>query len=716
MNMKNIFFLIFILLFSLIINGVTEKPLFYAKEFSINDKIIVYSGNVEIKFGVYQIYADYVEYDRTKKTVFANGRVSLSTDEMAISGDNLVFNLKTKSGVMYDNDGNMLPAIRFNTKELKFIDENITEFTKMNFTSCAQRVPRWKISCKNGKIIKEKYVEMKSAVLKIKNIPIFYFPYIRFPIKKGGKATGFLFPQFGTGGKKGFYIQNAFFLNIRPNLDLTLFADYFSKAGIGLGEEFRYLFKNMSGNLKYYRFFYKDGNEIKPEADSDYYLDIRHYNSFDLFDTKINININTQSDPTFLRLFSNSFDTSLFANFQTSFSLNSKISVFNLSVNASIRETYYTYQESSRIVKYMPSIKLSMYQKKIWKIPGYFSFKTAFERVSRSGVSYEDEPDYTAEFVSQRINIIPSYTLNLFKLPWLSTTINLSSYQNFYPKSYAPGTKTIVEEPLHLAYNTADATIKGPIVYKIFNLPKGRLKHIIEPQINYKYSSKIDDDELDRLIKVDRFDYPQYSVVGFQLSTRLLYKNDGMDINPREVLRLTISQKYFFDPELASRGRKINDEYPDFSELASSLRLSFTKNIAMDFSLAYNHYLNKFQRIGATLTLSGVDNPLTGRIGYSSYISPFMPVNFYFNRDLITGAIDLKIPDFPIQFSTAVSYDITEKVFRYGSAVAKIDLQCMKLNFEFKVFSNTLGTYPQFRFGFSLGDMGTVANIMSGDK
>jgi len=71
--------------------------------------------------------------------------------------------------------------------------------------------------------------------------------------------------------------------------------------------------------------------------------------------------------------------------------------------------------------------------------------------------------------------------------------------------------------------------------------------------------------------------------------------------------------------------------------LASSLRLSFTKNIAMDFSLAYNHYLNKFQRIGATLTLSGVDNPLTGRIGYSSYISPFKPVNFYFNRDLITG-------------------------------------------------------------------------------
>ncbi len=52
---------------------------------------------------------------------------------------------------------------------------------------------------------------------------------------------------------------------------------------------------------------------------------MRHYSKFKIFDTKINVNVNTQSDPTFLRLFSNSLDTSLRANFQTSFSLNSKI-------------------------------------------------------------------------------------------------------------------------------------------------------------------------------------------------------------------------------------------------------------------------------------------------------------------------------------------------------------------------------------------------------
>jgi hypothetical protein len=93
-----------------------------------------------------------------------------------------------------------------------------------------------------------------------------------------------------------------------------------------------------------------------------------------------------------------------------------------------------------------------------------------------------------------------------------------------------------------------------------------------------------------------------------------------------------------------------------------------------------------------------------------------MPANFYFNRDLITGAIDLKLPNFPIQLSTGVSYDITEKKFRYGSAIAKVNFQCMKFNFEFKIFSNNLGTYSQFRFGFSLGEMGNVSDLMGGSK
>jgi len=694
----------------------TEKQSIYSNEWVTNDTSIIYKGNVEIKFGTYRIYADYVEFIKKSRTVKVKGQVTLVSEETVITGKDLIFNLKTKTGIMKDNFGLMQPTINFNTNELNFIDEKTVKFRKFNFSSCSQRIPRWKITCSSGKIKKEKYIEMKNAVLRIKKIPVFYFPYMRYPIKKGGKATGFLFPNFGTGSKKGFYIQNAFFLNLKPNVDLTFYGDYFSKAGIGLGEEFRYLFKNMSGNIKYYRFGYKEGNEVKPEGTSDYYLDVRHSSSFDFLNTVIKVNINTQSDPTFLRLFSNSFDTSLFANFQTSFSLNSRLSVFNLSVNASKRETYYTYRESSRIVKYMPSIKLNMYQKKIWIIPGYFSFKSAYERVSRSGVSYEDEPDYTSEFVSQRVNFSPSYTLNLIKLPWLSTTINLASYQNFYPKSYKSGTKTIVDEPLHLGYNTVNVSIKGPIFYKIFNFKMGKIKHLFEPQIDYKYSSQMDDEALDRLIKVDRYDYPQFSVLSLKLSTRILYKKDSQDISPREVMRLSISQRYYFEPELASRGRKINGEYPEFSELASSLRLGFFKNITFDFSLAYNYYLKKFQRVNASLLFTGQDSPLTGRLSYSSYVSPFMPANFYFNRDLITGALDFKIEKFPIQLSSAVSYDLTEKVFRYGSAVAKLDLQCIKLNFEFKVFSNIMGSYAQFRFGFSLGNMGNVSDILGGRK
>jgi lipopolysaccharide assembly outer membrane protein LptD (OstA) len=265
-------------------NGTTEKPSIYATAFKSNENSIIYIGNVEVKFGAYRIYADYVEYIENR-TVKTKGLVTLVSDETVITGRDLFFNLKTKSGTMAENSGVMFPSIRYDTDKLKFIDDKTIKFNKFEFTSCSQRIPRWKITCSAGKIKKEKYVEMKNAVLKIKRVPVFYFPYMRYPIRKGGKATGLLFPNFGTGSKKGFYIQNALFLNFKPNLDLTLYGDYFSKAGFGTGEELRYLFPNMSGNIKFYYFKYKDGNDIKADGNSDYYLDVRHSSDFKFLDT-----------------------------------------------------------------------------------------------------------------------------------------------------------------------------------------------------------------------------------------------------------------------------------------------------------------------------------------------------------------------------------------------------------------------------------------------
>jgi len=592
-------------------------------------------------------------------------------------------------------------------------DRHTLKFKKMEFTSCSQLVPRWSMTCINGKIKKEKYIEMKHVVFKIKNIPVFYFPYFRYPIK--GRSTGFLFPQLGHSSEKGFLVCNAFYMDIKPNLDMTLYLDRYSEVGTGFAGEFRYLFDKMAGNFKYYRFQYNKNTDLRSESGFDYYLKAEHVQSIKFLNTKFVVSIDKQSDPNFLRMFNNSFNRALGANFNSSIYMTSNISNLNLSVRASKQETFYTFNNTSYSTEYFPSLKANLNQQKIWKLPGYFTINAAFERVKRVGTSYEEQPVYTSDIASQRINIIPSYTLNLFKLPWLSATINLQSNQTIYAKSRDLETKEIVDESLHLQYNTGNINIKGPVFYKIYNFSKIKIKHLIEPQINFRYVTKYSDEDRQRLVTVDYLDYPSYSYVGFSLTSRLLHRSTLNNESPVEILSFTIAQKYYFDPAEANMFREIEGEYPEFSELANSIRFRPSKYLSLDASIVYNYYINKFSRLNVNLSYTNKDSFLNGSVGYSSYKNPYITNPTYrFNRDVIRGNIDFDLPAFPIKLRSALDYDITNKEFVYGSVMAIFDFQCIKINTEMKIFSWFGRSETQFRFGVTFGNLGMVSDFMGG--
>ena len=707
-----IFIIVFFLLF-INVNLKGEEPKIYADKTEVDENILKAFGHVEIRWEEYRIFADYLEYNEKTKEVIAKGRVTMASKETSISGDKLRFNLKKMKGEMFDAYGLMPPSIKYNTKKLIQTDRDTLKFKKMAFTSCSQLVPRWKLICRKGKIKKEKYIDMKSVVLKIKNIPVFYFPYLRYPIK--GRSTGFLFPRFGHSSSKGYIVCNAFYWDIKPNLDLTLYLDRYSELGTGFAEEFRYLFDKMAGSFKYYRFQYNKNTDSRPESGFDYYLKAKHIQSIKFLNTKFVVSIDKQSDPSFLRIFDNSFERILRANFKSSVYMTSNISNLNLSVRASKQETFYTFNNTSYKTEYFPSLTVNLNQQKIWKLPGYFTINTAFERVKRVGKSYEEQPVYTSDISSQRIKIIPSYTLNLFKLPWLATTINLQSNQTIYAKSRDLGTKEIVDESLHLQYNTGSINIKGPGFYKIYDFSKTKIKHLIEPQINFRYVTKYSDEDRQRLVTVDYLDYQSYSYVSFSLTSRLLHRSILNDNSPVEILSFTISQKYYFDPAEANMYRKINGEYPEFSELRNGIRFRPSKYLSLDASIVYNYYIKKFSRLNVNLSYNNKDSFLKGSVGYSSYKNPYITnPNYRFNRDVIRGNLDFDLPGFPIKLKSGIDYDITNKEFVYGSVMAIFDFQCIKINAEMKIFSWFGRSETQFRFGVSFGNLGMVSDFMGG--
>ncbi len=674
-------------------------------------------GHVEVSWEQYKIYADSVEYIRSKREIVAKGRVTMASDETVISGEELRFNLKESKGELYEIEGLMMPSIRFKTDKLSQVDNDTLTFDSLNFTSCSQLVPRWSISCSKGKIKKKKYIQMNHAVFKIKKIPVFYVPYLRYPIEEDGRSTGFLFPRMGNSILGKFFITNSFFWDIRPNLDLTVNVDYYGGAGLGLGGQFRYLFKNVSGDIDYYNFRYFDDNEYNPGKDRDYLLKAEHIQTMKFLNTRIVVNIDRQSDPSFLRLFDRNFDRMLMNNYRSSVYLTSSVNNVTLSLRASRYETFYTFQDSSRVYEVLPSVNLNVNQQKIWKLPGYFSLKSRYEDVERSGVTYDyEDPTFKTGINSQRLNIEPSYNLPLLTIPWLSTTVSFTGHENIYAKSIDPETNDVVDEPLNTFFYSATANIKGPIFYKIYESKNRRTKHLIEPEIDFRYVSDIPEEDEERLVKVDRSDYPLWSYVGVGLSMSLLTKERDDSKAAREIFRYTIRQQFYMDPEKANYQRKINGESPEYSELQNTLRFRPSKSLSLDINANYNYYIEGFSRLSFRLAYHDKESYFNGSLSYSSYVNPFAPASYQLNQDVIRSDFRLEVPNFPVKFQGGVDYDITRKQFRYGAAALTYNYQCVNFKMKYRIFNYYNDFESQISFEVSLGNLGMVSDLMSSDR
>lgn len=723
-------FFFLVIIFSFALNCLGEKVIIHAQKKEFSDDTFKAFGDVEVIFEDYRIYAQYVEYNKKTENIIARGRVTMTSKESVISGEELTFNINDRTGEMIDVYGLMQPTIRYKCNTLNQVDNETLKFKKMEFTSCSQRVPRWKITCSKGKIKKEKYIAMTNALFKIKNIPILYLPYLKYPIESDGRATGFLFPKIGNSNLRGFYLLNAFFWELKSNLDLTFSLDYYSDVGVGAGGEFRYLFKSMRGFLKYYYFNYSENSVFETESDSNYYINAEHTQHIKFLNTKILLKMNYPSDPNFLRQFNNNFDRVLRTNFNSSFNMTSSFSIFDLAVKASRYETYYTIQNTSdddsptmegwsKVTEILPSIQLNIKQKKIWKIPGYFSLKTTGESMRKTGPALPAEPNYKSDFTSNRLKIIPTYTLELLKLPWFNSTVTVDSNHTVYAKSWDPDAGEegeIVDEPLHIGYQSATATMKGPIFFKISESKKKKIKHIIEPEIKLRFVTKLDDEDVERIVPVSKKDYPSFSYVGFTLASRWLSKGKTSKASPREVASISLTQKYYLDPKLAHLNRTIDEIYPEFSDLSGRFKFRPFRGFLIDLNLSYNHTIEEFTGMNATVSFNKENSIIQGSINYSSYLNAYAVTDNPFNRSVIRGRLDIDIPRFPIKLESGIDYDITAKEFRSASIMALIDYQCLKIKTGFKIFKFLGREEAQFDINITWGNMGTIADFFTPDK
>lgn len=80
----------------------------------------------------------------------------------------------------------------------------------------------------------------RNMTLRLKDVPIFYFPYLTFPIDDR-RRTGFLYPTVGDSSRHGAELELPWYWNIAPQADATITPHYMNRRGLKVDTEWRYL-------------------------------------------------------------------------------------------------------------------------------------------------------------------------------------------------------------------------------------------------------------------------------------------------------------------------------------------------------------------------------------------------------------------------------------------------------------------------------------------
>jgi len=209
--------------------------------FDETNQLYIATGNVIISKMDKKIVADQVYFDHQQMTATASGHVIMTVGKDIITADRLAIDLDTEQGSL-QNGSFFLHNENFHIRGNRILKtgRNSYQADKASLTTCDGETPAWKITGRNLNITIEGYGYAQHAVLWVKKIPVFYTPFIAFPVKSK-RQTGLLPPQIGISSRKGFHYNQPLFWAINDHMDATFYDHYMQERGNKLGAELRYI-------------------------------------------------------------------------------------------------------------------------------------------------------------------------------------------------------------------------------------------------------------------------------------------------------------------------------------------------------------------------------------------------------------------------------------------------------------------------------------------
>jgi LPS-assembly protein len=206
-------------------------------------------GNVNVRQGDREIHADEIQYNSKTNGFKTDSTLEYADPVIKITGNGGDYS--PTQGADFRSatfDLQQRPA-RGSADAMKLTPQGVIDLKGVRFTTCPKAEESWQIKAKSVTLDTGARIgEARSAIVDFEGVPILYLPWMSFPLSNERKS-GFLYPTVGNNSRSGASISVPYYWNIAPNADLTFEPIEYSRRGVDLGGETRFMDSNDHGQV-----------------------------------------------------------------------------------------------------------------------------------------------------------------------------------------------------------------------------------------------------------------------------------------------------------------------------------------------------------------------------------------------------------------------------------------------------------------------------------
>ena len=217
---------------------------------SENNETLHLVGEVNLLRQDQRIEADDIVINKSSDEIIASGNVYFADSSYQIKSpevriDNLNNRAEFEQPLFEINQRHA----RGEADSIEKIDEYRSRYLDLVYTSCDPEDKTWHLRASELEIDRESGLGSAThTTFYMQDIPLLYLPYFQFPIDDQ-RLSGILTPGIGYDDTNGTNVILPIYWNQAPNYDMTITPSWYSKLGLQLNTEYRYLFGSQRGQV-----------------------------------------------------------------------------------------------------------------------------------------------------------------------------------------------------------------------------------------------------------------------------------------------------------------------------------------------------------------------------------------------------------------------------------------------------------------------------------